>query len=85
MITARPGVTIEQLWQYYAGRRLVAAGGAGHQRPTLGGCLSMNIHGKNNYRAGTIGEHVLAFEALLPTGETGALHPASRRRSCSTA
>jgi FAD/FMN-containing dehydrogenase len=29
----------------------------------------MNIHGKNNFRTGPIGEHVLAFEALLPTGE----------------
>jgi FAD/FMN-containing dehydrogenase len=35
---------------------------------TLGGCLGMNIHGKNNYKAGTIGDHVVEFTALLPTG-----------------
>jgi len=29
----------------------------------------MNIHGKNNWRAGTLGEHVLAFTALLPNGQ----------------
>ena len=29
----------------------------------------MNIHGKNNYKAGTIGEHVIEFSALLPNGE----------------
>jgi FAD/FMN-containing dehydrogenase len=35
---------------------------------TLGGCLGANVHGKNNFRMGTIGEHVLEFTALLPTG-----------------
>jgi FAD/FMN-containing dehydrogenase len=35
---------------------------------TLGGCLAMNIHGKNNFRMGPIGEHVLEFTAILPTG-----------------
>jgi FAD/FMN-containing dehydrogenase len=29
----------------------------------------MNIHGKNNYRVGTLGEHVQEFTALLPTGD----------------
>jgi FAD/FMN-containing dehydrogenase len=36
---------------------------------TLGGCLGANIHGKNNFRMGTIGEHVTELTALLPTGE----------------
>jgi FAD/FMN-containing dehydrogenase len=34
----------------------------------LGGCLAANIHGKNNFRMGTIGEHVVEFTAILPTG-----------------
>jgi FAD/FMN-containing dehydrogenase len=38
-------------------------------RTTLGGCLAANIHGKNNFRMGPIGEHVVEFSALLPTGE----------------
>lgn len=29
----------------------------------------MNIHGKNHWRSGSFGEHVLAFKALLPEGE----------------
>jgi FAD/FMN-containing dehydrogenase len=36
--------------------------------PTLGGCLGANVHGKNNFRMGTIGEHVTEFMAILPTG-----------------
>ena len=69
IIRAEPGVTIEQLWQYCLEDGWWPPVVPGTMRPTLGGCLGMNIHGKNNYRAGPIGEHVLAFEALLPTGE----------------
>jgi len=38
-------------------------------KTTLGGCLSTNIHGKNNFKVGPIGEHVLEFTAIVPTGE----------------
>ncbi len=38
-------------------------------RPTLGGCAAMNIHGKNNWAVGPIGDHILDCELLLPTGE----------------
>jgi len=37
-------------------------------KTTLGGCLSANIHGKNNFQAGPIGEHVIEFTVMLPTG-----------------
>jgi FAD/FMN-containing dehydrogenase len=37
-------------------------------KTTLGGCLAANIHGKNNFQKGTIGEHVSEFTAMLPTG-----------------
>jgi FAD/FMN-containing dehydrogenase len=68
LVTAEPGVTLEKLWQ------LVLPDGwwppvvSGTMTTTLGGCLGMNIHGKNNFRMGTIGEHVQEFTALLPTG-----------------
>jgi len=68
-ITVEPGVTIEQLW------KAVLADGwwppvvPGTMFPTIGGCLAANIHGKNNWQAGPLGEHVLEFEALLPNGK----------------
>ena len=31
--------------------------------------MAANIHGKNNYLAGTIGEHVVEFDLLLSSGE----------------
>ncbi len=70
LITAEPGVTIEQLWNYTLEDGWWPPVVPGTQRPTLGGCLGMNIHGKNNYHTGPFGEHVLAFTALLPNGET---------------
>jgi len=45
--------------------------------PTLGGAAAMNIHGKNNFEAGTLGESIREFEILLPNGE---LRTASRER-----
>jgi decaprenylphospho-beta-D-ribofuranose 2-oxidase len=69
VIEAEPGLTVEGLW-----RRTIEDGWwppvvPGTMFPTLGGCLAMNIHGKNNFRAGTIGEHVLDFDLLTPRGE----------------
>lgn len=43
--------------------------------PTIGGCLGANIHGKNNWKAGTLGEHVLEFTALLPDGSEVSCKP----------
>lgn len=68
VVCAEPGVTLERLWQ-----RVLPDGWwppvvSGTMHTTLGGCLGANIHGKNNFRMGTIGEHVLEFSALLPTG-----------------
>lgn len=69
VIRAEPGVTIQQLWQTTLEDGWWPPVVPGTQFPTLGGCLGMNIHGKNNYHMGPIGEHVLTFTALLPTGE----------------
>lgn len=68
-ITVEPGVTIRQLWQYVIQDGWWPAVVPGTMFPTIGGCLGMNIHGKNNFKAGPIGEHVLEFEFLTPSGE----------------
>ena len=54
IVEAEPGLTIEGLW-----RRTIEDGYwppvvPGTMFPTLGGCLAMNIHGKNNYHVGTV-------------------------------
>ena len=69
IIEVEPGVTIEDLW-----RRVLPDGYWPHvvpgtMRPTLGGCLATNVHGKNNFKAGPFGDHVLDFDLLTPKGE----------------
>ncbi len=68
LIRCEPGVSLKQLWQHVLPTGWWPPVVSGTMATTLGGCLGMNIHGKNNYKAGTIGDHVLEFSALLPTG-----------------
>lgn len=70
IITAEPGVTIQQLWQYTIEDGWWPPVVSGTMFPTLGGALSMNIHGKNNWKVGPIGDHVQEFDLLTPAGET---------------
>jgi decaprenylphospho-beta-D-ribofuranose 2-oxidase len=64
-----PGVTIRQLWQYTIEDGWWPYVVPGTMYPTIGGTAAMNIHGKNNFAVGPIGDHILAFELLQPTGE----------------
>lgn len=69
LVRCEPGVTLEQLWQRIEPEGWWPPVVSGTMKTTLGGCLSANIHGKNNFKMGTIGEHVVEFTALLPTGQ----------------
>jgi decaprenylphospho-beta-D-ribofuranose 2-oxidase len=68
LITVEPGVTIEQLWRYVLGDGWWPPVVPGTMFPTIGGCAAMNVHGKNNWEAGPIGNHIPEFCALLPDG-----------------
>lgn len=69
VITVEPGVTIRQLWEHVVPHGWWPAVVPGTMFPTIGGCAAMNVHGKNNYRVGPIGDHIESFDLLLPTGE----------------
>jgi len=69
VITVEPGVTIETLWRHILEDGWWSPVMPGTMFPTIGGCLGANIHGKNNWIKGTLGEHVLSFTALLPNGQ----------------
>lgn len=68
LVTAQPGLTLRELWHMVLPDGWWPPVVSGTMTTTLGGCLSMNIHGKNNFRMGTIGEHVVEFTAVLPNG-----------------
>jgi decaprenylphospho-beta-D-ribofuranose 2-oxidase len=69
VITVEPGVTIQQVWQYAIEDGWWPYVVSGTMFPTIGGAAAMNIHGKNNFAVGTIGDHIREFEILLPSGE----------------
>lgn len=68
LVRCEPGVTLEKLWQKVEPEGWWPPVVSGTMKTTLGGCLGANIHGKNNFKMGTIGEHVMEFTAVLPTG-----------------
>jgi FAD/FMN-containing dehydrogenase len=68
MITLEPGVTIAQLWQWSLPDGWWPAVVPGTMAVTIGGAAAANIHGKNNWRDGCFGDHVLTFDLLLPSG-----------------
>ena len=68
LVRCESGVTLRQLWQKVEPDGWWPPVVSGTMKTTLGGCLSANIHGKNNFKAGPIGEHVVEFTAMLPTG-----------------
>ncbi len=73
IITAEAGVTVGQLWQHVVPHGWWPPVVPGTMHTTLGGCLAMNVHGKNNAQAGPIGEHVRALTLLEPSGSTTSL------------
>jgi decaprenylphospho-beta-D-ribofuranose 2-oxidase len=70
IIVAEPGLTIRDLWRYTIADGWWPPVVSGTSFVSLGGALSANIHGKNNWHAGPIGEHVLSLTLMTPAGET---------------
>ena len=69
ILRAEPGLTLESLWQHILPDGWWSPVVSGTMKTTLGGCLGMNIHGKNNFKMGTIGDNIIEFTALFPNGE----------------
>jgi FAD/FMN-containing dehydrogenase len=68
-IRVEPGVTVQQLWQYIVEDGWWPPIVTGTMKITLGGGLAMNVHGKNAWKMGPIGDHTLDFDLMLPDGE----------------
>ncbi len=64
-----PGLTVEGLWRRTIEDGYWPAVVPGTSAPTLGGCAAMNIHGKNNFRVGIFGDHLLDLDLLTASGE----------------
>ncbi|MAB81586.1 MAG: FAD-binding protein [Planctomycetes bacterium] len=63
------GVTVRQLWRHILPLGYWPRVVSGTSFPTLAGVAAANIHGKNNFAVGTIGDAILEFDIVLPSGE----------------
>ena len=69
LITVEPGLTLRELWEYVMADGWWPPVCTGTMYVTMGGAASMNVHGKNAFKVGTLGDHIQAFELMLPNGE----------------
>lgn len=69
IVDAQAGLTIQELWHHTLPEGWWPPVVPGTSWPTLGGCVAMNIHGKNHYKLGGIGDHVLEIDLVTPSGE----------------
>lgn len=63
-----PGVQLVDLWQFALPHGYWPPVVSGTMYTTIGGCLSANVHGKNNFKHGPWGDHILAFTMVLVDG-----------------
>ncbi len=75
VIRVEAGATIGDIWQHVLPHGWWPPVVSGTMAPTLGGAVAMNIHGKNAYRVGPMGEHVLSLRVLLLDGTERTLAP----------
>ncbi len=69
VVEAEAGVTIEKLWKHIVPHGFWPRVVSGTMFPTLAGAAAMNIHGKNNFAVGTIGEAIREFDLVLANGD----------------
>jgi len=75
VIEIEAGATIERLWRHCMEDGYWPPVVSGTMFPTVGGALAMNIHGKNNFHTGPIGEHVLELRIMDGSGNVRTLGP----------
>ncbi|TGK17430.1 FAD-binding oxidoreductase [Leptospira fluminis] len=75
VLKAESGATIKQLWEFGVEKGFWPPVVSGTMFPTLGGALSMNIHGKNNFAVGPIGDHIQEFTFLTVDGKEHVANP----------
>ncbi len=75
VIRVQAGARIRDIWHLTVSQGWWPPVVSGTMEPTLGGALAMNIHGKNAYCVGPIGEHVRGIKVLTVAGELRELTP----------
>ena len=69
VLEAQGGTSIGDIWRFTLPQGWWPAVVPGTMYPTMGGCVGMNIHGKNCFKVGPFGDHVLELDLLTASGE----------------
>ena len=77
ILEAEGGVSIAEVWRHTLPQGWWPAVVPGTMFPTLAGSVAMNIHGKNCFKVGPFGDHVLELDLLTAAGERRTLSRAS--------
>ncbi|HTS02258.1 MAG TPA: FAD-binding oxidoreductase [Thermoanaerobaculia bacterium] len=68
VVRAGAGLTLGELWKASIPLGLWPPVVTGTMHVSLGGAVALNVHGKNGWKRGTIGDHVLGVTVLRPDG-----------------
>ena len=75
VIEVEPGTTVGAVMRTVIADGWLPPVVPGTMYATVGGCVAANVHGKNHFAVGTIGEHLLELDLLLPTGDVKRCRP----------
>lgn len=77
-VTAEAGLTISELSAIFAPKGWLPPVMPGTGFATIGGCIAMDVHGKNHHGLGSFGQHVTAI-TLLQGGARRQITPKNKR------
>lgn len=69
ILDVEPGVQIQDIWRHCLRDGWWPAVVPGTMFPTIGGCAAMNIHGKNHFRMGGMGDQIVEVDVVTPSGQ----------------
>ena len=76
IMRVEPGVTLQDVLQTASKDGWWPFVSPSTPQVTIGGCTAMNVNGKNAWKLGPFGAHVLSLDVLLASGEICTLEPA---------
>ena len=79
VVRAGAGATIEDVWRAALPHGWWPPVVPGTMKATLGGCVAMDVHGKNHLQQGSFGEHVERLLLLEPEGNAVTLEAEADR------
>src|SRR6266516_5501571 len=77
IMQVEPGVTLRDIVRVTLADRWWPPVTPSTADATIGGCVAMNVNGKNAWKCGSFGEHLLSLTVLLATGQMLTLSPES--------